>query len=69
MSCHGEMQTTVYPGDIIIIDTNKWFHSTKVEDGWISQTFIMESFLKLIKQTFFQILGPELAISIVYEFE
>ena len=33
MSCHGEIKTTLYPGDIIIVNTNIWFHSTKVEDG------------------------------------
>ena len=31
MSCHGEIQTTLYPGDIIIVNTNIWFHSTKVK--------------------------------------
>ena len=33
MSCHGEIKTTLYPGDIIIVNTNIWFHSTKVEEG------------------------------------
>ena len=32
MSCHGEIKTTLYPGDIIIVNTNIWFHSTKVEE-------------------------------------
>jgi len=28
--CHGTMETTLYPGDILVVNTNKWFHSTKV---------------------------------------
>jgi len=29
--CHGDMETTVYPGDIIVVNTNVWFHSTKIQ--------------------------------------
>lgn len=43
-SCHGFMQTTLYPGDVIIVNTNVWFHGTKV-------------------------LGPDLSISMVNEFD
>ena len=28
--CHGTMETTLHPGDILVVNTNKWFHSTKV---------------------------------------
>jgi len=27
-SCHGTMEITMYPGDMIILDTNRWFHAT-----------------------------------------
>jgi len=29
--CHGDMFTTINPGDIIVVNTNMWFHSTKIE--------------------------------------
>jgi len=29
-ACHPTMQTTIYPGDIIVLNTNFWFHSTQV---------------------------------------
>ena len=31
--CHGDMSTTVYPGDIIVVNTNVWFHSTNIEQS------------------------------------
>jgi len=41
-SCHGLMQTTLYPGDIIIVNTNIWFHSTKVHGPDLSLSFVNE---------------------------
>jgi len=29
-TCGSTMETTVYPGDIIVLNTNYWFHSTKI---------------------------------------
>ena len=34
--CHGDMETTVYPGDIIVVNTNIWFHSTKIHGADLS---------------------------------
>lgn len=42
MSCHGEIQTTLYPGDIIIVNTNIWFHSTKVHGPELSISMVNE---------------------------
>lgn len=35
-SCPGKLETTLYPGDIIVINTNEWFHSTKVSGSELS---------------------------------
>ena len=52
MSCHGEIQTTLYPGDIIIVNTNIWFHSTKVLSldrwNWMMMTWAIDYLLKII---------------------
>ena len=32
-SCPGEVKTTVGPGDIIVVNTNWWYHSTNVLKG------------------------------------
>merc|ERR1711971_111302 len=42
MSCHGEIKTTLYPGDIIIVNTNIWFHSTKVHGPELSISMVNE---------------------------
>ena len=35
-SCHGDMEVTINPGDIIVVNTNMWYHSTKIEGDQIS---------------------------------
>ena len=35
-SCGGVISTVLYPGDIIVVNTNVWFHSTKIEGPGIS---------------------------------
>lgn len=35
--CHN-LQVTMYTGDIIVVDTNQWFHSTYIHPGQISIT-------------------------------
>jgi hypothetical protein len=40
--CHGDMETTLYPGDIIIVNTNVWFHSTKVHGPELSISMVNE---------------------------
>jgi len=35
-SCPGTLETTLYPGDIIVINTNRWFHSTMVSGSELS---------------------------------
>jgi len=35
-SCPGNLEITLYPGDIIVVNTNVWFHSTKVSGSEIS---------------------------------
>jgi len=35
-SCPGNLQTTLYPGDIIVVNTNIWFHSTMVTGSELS---------------------------------
>lgn len=41
-ACHGRIETTIYPGDILVIDTNKWFHSTKAHPGQLSISMVNE---------------------------
>lgn len=33
---HGEMETTIHPGDIIVVNTNLWFHSTRIHGSDLS---------------------------------
>jgi histone arginine demethylase JMJD6 len=35
-SCHGVMQTTLYPGDILVLNTNIWSHSTMIHGSDLS---------------------------------
>jgi len=35
-TCHGRMEVTMYPGDIIVLDTNRWFHATLVQGEELS---------------------------------
>jgi len=35
-TCPGSLQTTLYPGDIIVVNTNMWFHSTRVTGSDLS---------------------------------
>jgi len=35
-SCPGQIQITLYPGDIMVVNTNVWFHSTKVTGSELS---------------------------------
>ena len=35
-SCGGVISTVLHPGDIIVVNTNVWFHSTKIEGSDIS---------------------------------
>ncbi|XP_059164457.1 uncharacterized protein LOC131947298 [Physella acuta] len=37
-TCTRQMSVTVHPGEIIVLDTNKWFHSTKVVGDDVSIT-------------------------------
>ena len=41
-SCPGQLQTTLYPGDIIVVNTNQWFHSTKVSGSELSSLITAE---------------------------
>lgn len=41
-SCHPTMQATLYPGDIIIVNTRLWFHGTKVQGPDISLSLVAE---------------------------
>ena len=42
-SCQGgEMDALMEPGDVIVVNTNWWFHSTSVEDGGLSITVTNE---------------------------
>jgi len=41
-SCHGTMQSTLYPGDVLIVNTNIWFHSTKVHGPELSVSMVNE---------------------------
>ena len=34
--CKKEIQTALHPGDMIIVNTNFWFHKTRVKDEGIS---------------------------------
>ena len=36
------LQTILYPGDIIILNTNWWFHETRVLEGDVSITLTNE---------------------------
>lgn len=35
-ACHGDMKAMVSPGDIIVVNTNLWYHSTRIEGDDIS---------------------------------
>ena len=71
-SCHGVIETTVYPGDIIVLNTNIWFHSTKV-----LSLECMYAWMELMNDTgcwylisvLTQVHGQELSISMVNEFD
>jgi len=41
-SCHPTMQATLYPGDLIIVNTRLWFHGTKVHGPDISLSLVAE---------------------------
>jgi len=41
-SCHPTMQATLYPGDLIIVNTRLWFHGTKVHKPDISLSLVAE---------------------------
>lgn len=41
-TCPGQIQTTLYPGDIIVVNTNFWFHSTKVHGPHLSLSMVNE---------------------------
>ena len=36
LHCHGDMEARVSPGDIIVVNTNLWYHSTRIEGEDIS---------------------------------
>jgi len=36
LQCHGDMEARVSPGDIIVVNTNLWYHSTRIEGEDIS---------------------------------
>ncbi|XP_066917837.1 uncharacterized protein [Clytia hemisphaerica] len=38
LECSKRLQATMEPGDILVIDTNKWYHSTFIHPGSISIT-------------------------------
>jgi len=40
--CNGIMETTIYPGDIITVNTNLWFHGTKIHSPELSVSLVGE---------------------------
>ena len=34
--CHGDMEARISPGDIMVVNTNLWYHSTRIEGDDIS---------------------------------
>ncbi|XP_031570116.1 bifunctional arginine demethylase and lysyl-hydroxylase psr-1-like [Actinia tenebrosa] len=36
--CHPKMEVVVHPGEIIVLDTNRWFHKTDILEGQLSIT-------------------------------
>jgi len=41
-SCGGRMEVTLYPGDIIVVDANKWYHFTSIHNGALSISVVNE---------------------------
>jgi len=38
LRCTASLSATMEPGDILVVDTNKWFHSTYIHPGELSIT-------------------------------